>query len=782
MKRRIRRSTFYLLLVVSLLAGVLPCFPAAAQETTPPPPEFSADPFAEGRVREMDLVVVEPNPGGAVDHYGYRASQAAYAWEDIEKTGKAAAMGNADNGYSEKVELDWDFKFYEYSYSSLYINVDGFLAFDKAFVLSGPLQRIPLEELPNNYIAVFLDDLLLDGSGKIYYEVRGSAPQRRLIVQWEGVTKFGSSDPLSFQVILYENGDIKMQYEKLSGVLNQAAVAIEDADGLDGLVYLQNADGLAPGTAILFKRPGSQARVKVLNNYLGGFVINGKIRYPIRIRNTGERGTDNYSISIATEPGWQARFYRADGRTPLGTKNGSPVTGAVGQGKESEFIVEIRPPSGSPAGVYQHAVLKVTSGLDAARSDVVDLHAAVPTAFTQIVIDTGIGIGLDFISPSLRMMAHVSDWFSGSSLSFDAAGSGYISVIEQNVGNMNTDLEYALHSKAGRVAVPRVKLTENGNSSQLSVRDLSPAVAALPNGKTGVVWQRFRTNNTTNEVNYNIFLTVLDQEGNIPSGTSQINLTKNNSWVVSGSSIEFYSPRIAATAENHFVVAWVYKEPGRQGVTLQWYDENGNEITGRRVSLEGTPDVRYFGDPVIIPLSGNRFLLAYTDVIEENGEQAYRIGTLAVDGGGRVIRKAALIPGATGWLPDGVQVSSGEIILAWTSQNADRGIEFTALSDTTFAPLAGVKNLTNPDGREAGSVSVTCDENGRAVLTWMDQQLRRKLYYALIDGSGTVITPPITFYPGFDVAPQSVMTSERGMGNAPFTYRTTVLLPMLQRK
>src|SRR5690606_11656167 len=158
----------------------------------------------------------------------------------------------------------------------------------------------------------------------------------------------------------YENGDIKMQYEKLSGVLNQAAVAIEDADGLDGLVYLQNADGLAPGTAILFKRPGSQARVKVLNNYLGGFVINGKIRYPIRIRNSGERGPGNYSISIATEPGWQAKFSRADGRTPLGTKNGGPVAGAVGQGKESQFIVEIRPPSGSPAGVYQHAVLKVT--------------------------------------------------------------------------------------------------------------------------------------------------------------------------------------------------------------------------------------------------------------------------------------------------------------------------------------------------------------------------------------------------------------------------------------
>src|SRR5690606_22729515 len=109
MKRCVCYAPF-LLLLVSLLAGGMPSSTAAAQQTPPPPLEFVVDPFGEGRVREMELVVVEPNPAGAVDNYGYRVSQAAYSWEDIKDTGTVASISHVDSGYSDEVELGWDFK------------------------------------------------------------------------------------------------------------------------------------------------------------------------------------------------------------------------------------------------------------------------------------------------------------------------------------------------------------------------------------------------------------------------------------------------------------------------------------------------------------------------------------------------------------------------------------------------------------------------------------------------------------------------------------------------
>jgi hypothetical protein len=90
-----------------------------------------------------------------------------------------------------------------------------------------------------------------------------------LVIEWDQVSLYGSSDRLSFEIILFENGDILFQYLSLEGSLVESTVGIEDGDGVDGLMYLYNSPGLSAGTTVRFM-PGS-GTLKVLPLYQSGF-------------------------------------------------------------------------------------------------------------------------------------------------------------------------------------------------------------------------------------------------------------------------------------------------------------------------------------------------------------------------------------------------------------------------------------------------------------------------------------------------------------------------------
>ena len=117
----------------------------------------------------------------------------------------------------------------------------------------------------------------------------------------------GSPDQLTFEAILYENGNIVFQYQQLNGVVNQMTVGIEDADGVDGLLYLFNAGGLSVSKAIRFTRPPAQYRVKLTPTELSGFTSNQVASLDLAVTNTGELGTDRYNLAVSGLKGWLER-------------------------------------------------------------------------------------------------------------------------------------------------------------------------------------------------------------------------------------------------------------------------------------------------------------------------------------------------------------------------------------------------------------------------------------------------------------------------------------------
>ncbi|SNS06142.1 T9SS type A sorting domain-containing protein [Dokdonia pacifica] len=132
-------------------------------------------------------------------------------FEDISTTG--TALGLTDDG-EENIVIPFEFNLDGQISSDLRIGNNGGILYG---VTEGDLfaGNLPLDgESPR--IVPFWDDFD-DETGDVYWEVRGTAPARRVIIQWEDRPHFPGQteiDPATFQVVLFETtNDILFVYE-----------------------------------------------------------------------------------------------------------------------------------------------------------------------------------------------------------------------------------------------------------------------------------------------------------------------------------------------------------------------------------------------------------------------------------------------------------------------------------------------------------------------------------------------------------------------------------------
>lgn len=219
-----------------------------------------------------------PTPSGA----GYSCQDSSvsggvpYAFEDISSTG--AALGIPDDR-SAIIPIGFDFNYFLSSYTHLSVTDNGHLDFAYGWGNESANDAgygIPtasnLDPFSSNYwgvnplIAVWFDDLDPFTEGEIFHEVRGAAPERRLIIQWDRMKHYScsSADTLTFQAVLFEStGSILMQYADAttsgcSPAASQGASATVglDLDSTTGLEYSANSALLTDGLAVLFE-PGA---------------------------------------------------------------------------------------------------------------------------------------------------------------------------------------------------------------------------------------------------------------------------------------------------------------------------------------------------------------------------------------------------------------------------------------------------------------------------------------------------------------------------------------------
>jgi len=200
-------------------------------------------------------------------------------------------------------------------------------------------------------------------------------------------------------------------------------------------------------------------------------------------------------------------------------------------------------------------------------------------------------------------------------------------------------------------------------------------------------------------------------------------------------------------------------------------DSSGGLVRDITRFTNDTPgwDESYYS-PNLAALSGNRALLTWDQA--SDGDVYY----VVLDSGGAVVKNSTNLvgDGTAQWdgLPDATQLSDGKIVVAWMSGGyPNYRIRFAVL-DAAWNRIAGPTVLDSPAALTgSGYVSVAADASGRAILTWMDYDWNysANLHYALVDGAGSVLTPPLIFRTSGATRPY-IETSYEGYGNTSYSW------------
>jgi hypothetical protein len=211
--------------------------------------------------------------GGGPDAFGYTYKDStemggpAYQWIEINATG--TDMGLSDDSRFWPINLPWSFDFYGTPYNQVAVGSNGTVYFTDAYL---GLSNVCLPGdggygVPT-FIAGYWDDLNPGVDGAVYYEIRGSPGSRMLIVEWNNVPHFGTSDPLTYEVILFEGSNsILVQYlDASSEAGSDGTIGIQSNLTTNYLEYSCNAPALQDSLAICFAYPGQPSDCSTLND------------------------------------------------------------------------------------------------------------------------------------------------------------------------------------------------------------------------------------------------------------------------------------------------------------------------------------------------------------------------------------------------------------------------------------------------------------------------------------------------------------------------------------
>ena len=755
----------------------------------------------EGARPAIEAAGVSPQGSGGPDDFGY-------TWDDSVPFHWIDATGGTDTGLSGEswgkavgpISLPFSFKYYENTYTSLYIAASGYLGFtDEETWLAQ--SQIPLPSTPNNVIAPYWTPVYIGTGSWIRYLSGGTAPNRYFVVEWHNVRggspsdSIGGDDTYRFEVILYENSDIVFQYQTMAYSASYwcGAAGIEDSTGWDGLAYVRFCEQAPSNRAVRFYRPAPSARVDIRPAFQGRFTRAGATEtFQVPIRNTGELGSDTYDLYVSSL--WPVSLYAADGATPLTDTDGDGTvdTGSVAQGSTVTVTVKVQTPALATVGDDNAAAVTVRSSRNTSTSKTVTLQTAVPAPFAQVYQETADGaMSLYLVQPGAQAVKKAtSDWYGGYDVAVaETPGGNFVYAwskgrcLDSNCNVYGSEIEYALLERYGNVVRPVSRLTDHTGATVYTY-DEAPAVAVAPNGRIGVLWYRYLWDDSTARFNYNIYFAILDASGNRVYGP--LNLTNNNAWGTwSDLGVpRFYSPRIAATGDNRFVLAWQRAHQESGGWVNDIYytvrDNTGGEIKAITRLTRDTPgDAGYYA-PSLASLSSNRAFVSWASRQSGNDDIYYAI----VGSNGNLVKTAtdlSVDENVIDWSNyDAVQLSDGRILAVWQAWGCFPGewvprIRF-ALLDTSYNRIGMPACLGKAEAAITGdtSVSLAADATGHAILTWTDWawSVRRNLYYALVDGNGNVLTPPMIFRTA-GMSPwgsQYIETSYEGCGNTSYSW------------
>ncbi len=166
-----------------------------------------------------------------------------------------------DDGCVGPFPLGFDFPFYGDMVNQFYVNSNGMIDFyapDSSF--SG--QNIPSTTVPNGLVALYWDDLNptdtpLEGTPAIYQEAAFIDGKNAHVITYDHMPEYDSDEKgyfITAQIILFEDGCVKMQYKEFypGFDMDYAAIGLENADGTDAVLYSYHNYSVWNEMAVMF--------------------------------------------------------------------------------------------------------------------------------------------------------------------------------------------------------------------------------------------------------------------------------------------------------------------------------------------------------------------------------------------------------------------------------------------------------------------------------------------------------------------------------------------------
>jgi len=755
-------ATIALLAVFSLAAGNwIPGLLESSPEDPCPPPGRGKDGSCNKKeTLHFQSLPEAPTTTGGPDRFGYTwIDTATYDWKDAT-SGGTQVFTSQDDAISASIPLSMTFPYYENTYTHVRIGTNGVIGFNDSLEENSASQLnliMPLDfEYPQDFIAPFWGDLWggLSVSGGVWY--KADAGGNYFVIEWYQVSHLSGAAVLTFEVVLYSNGDIVFQYAELTNPPASVTIGIEDQDGVNGLQYLYNSGPMPAGKAILFERPDPSRRTKAFPLYQSAFNVAHVSNFKVWIRNAGDLTSDDmFNLDIiSSDPHWKVDLFQEDGATPLGNHDGNPLpdTGTLLQGEIFTATVRVTSPFDFTIAVSTTITLTASSSGDQDKTADIRLDCVKPTPFTQIYRETRLveelnGLFIEVISPWFRGYSLMQYPYTGASVSLnDISSMRYLSLWENNLEEA-TDIDYMLIDSIGNKLI-----TDPGHLYTDTFRNTFPVSATAYDGKIGVAW--IHTQKVSNQYIQNVFFGIRNND-NTSWEYYPENITNNSL----PNSIDIYkTPFASVTDDGYFHLTWVEV----RGIAPNTTNEIGHAAfnldgdTGTAPELFTTPqaNVNYSSPSLVAYQNGSaedKVLLVYFLADNTNpGNPTYDLlyGVLNSDGS-TAQPQAELYDGINGKGLDGIQLTDGRIALAWTDQADDR-VQYVLLGNDLSKPTQPTKlsQLDDINGRRSvGGVSVTRDSFNRAVLTWRDVSFLQRLYYALIEDNGLdgILTPPMVF-------------------------------------
>lgn len=686
--------------------------------------------------------------------------------------------GHQEVNFSDNPEIfagpfsaGFSFPYYENSYSEIYISLNGLLSTTQTDLNTVDNLPTPSDLLPNNIIAPFWMDLTFSETvptGKVCY-VTGTetvSGRKYLAVEWYQVKPNDINEPFTFQTLLFNDGEILFQYLTLPTDTTNATIGIEDSEGVFGLHLFHNESGLTENSNISVIYPAYHAGGRFVPSYSSGFLIQQEVDLPILLQNIGGTGTTiTYDLAISDSPvagcswdvpaGWSVAFYDQNQKMLSSTDGNQCPEIGISSGNETEITARIRAPQGVNIGDYYQFSLSAIPKISNSLPVHMTLQAAVPASFAQAFVKNV--QSSEFIPMQLALIwdKNLAEFiagniYSGKNLALTQTGKGgYFYAWERYYdcsGNRCSYLLGTLFNETGNL-IKSLDITPYPNT----VLDQELTISSTPDGNIAVAWVR-----NTNQLLINIY----SSTGNSIKQVLQIANTTGIS-----------SPRISAGQNNRFYITWMQQSD----IYYTVLDSTGNRVNATNKKLTNS-NTNF--SPAITALTDGNAVIAYALDIN-NGTTTQPLGYQIISSTGTLVQGEKRIvypddPHVRGI--DMVQLSNGNILVVWTDEGTHH-VQYVLLTNGTGWNASSVSELI-PD-YQVGAIhaSATSDYLGHGIITWAEEsQENRTLNYALIDGSGDLITPPMAFMSGVGLD-----SNAAGQGNAPYDGRLLLFIPLVQR-